>query len=382
MKKCGSVPSTQHRLTRRFRRAHEGARRVAQHSTPLRIITSRLICKAVSFFYPQFSLHPQPHTNLTTTATTSREKNPQEKMPNPLPPTLTSRNALLHDVPSLASLLVSSPDDGTLYQFPNVLDYPEEMHKLHMSWLRPEIRSPTTLIRVAVLPQDGGEDVVVGFSSWMKREMDPEAEGSTRVVEIGRVNWADSDGMYSDTNFVTFCLNCADKDMLETRESNDGNIADDSQPDLVPGSGPSKALEPNPIHSKAIRRVRKRAPPSPAESTPGYELNGLAIRAEYQGYGIGSLLVRWGLDRASEEGLPVFATGEAQGVNFYEKAMRFQKLLGSEYWLDKDGRDISASDVQGGNDGWTKANGGLSGAEMIWCPKGYKLNIRGVEYEA
>ncbi|KAK3349245.1 hypothetical protein B0T25DRAFT_519511 [Lasiosphaeria hispida] len=74
-------------------------------------------------------------------------------------------------------------------------------------------------------------------------------------------------------------------------------------------------------------------------------LNHRDVHAEYQGYGIGSLLVRWGLDQVSEGGLPVFATGEAQGVDFYEKATGFQRLHGTEFWLGKDGRDISRSNA-------------------------------------
>ncbi len=144
---------------------------------------------------------------------------------------------------------------------------------------------------------------------------------------------------------------------------------------------PSKALVPDKAHSEAVRRVRKRAPPSPSRTRPCYELASLAIHSEYQGHGIGSLLVRWGLEKAEEEGVPVFAVGEAQGVDFYDKAMGFQRLWESEYWLDKEGRDISREEIQGGNEAWKKANGGLSGAEMVWCPKGYVLEAGGRTYK-
>lgn len=101
------------------------------------------------------------------------------------------------------------------------------------------------------------------------------------------------------------------------------------------------------------------------------------MHTDYQGYGIGSLLVRWGLDRVADEGLPVFATGETRGTDFYEKVMGFQRVQGSEYWLDKGVGDIQKGDIEGGNQGWKKENGELSGAEMVWCPKGVNVVIRG-----
>ncbi|KAK0707837.1 hypothetical protein B0H67DRAFT_495926 [Lasiosphaeris hirsuta] len=267
-------------------------------------------------------------------------------MPKPLPQGLEVRQARPEDVSSLARLLVHSPDDGTLYQFPHVLEYPDEMHKLHAGWLCSTVCSPTTLVRVAVLPKDG-KQAIVGFSSWMKREADPGSEGSTRLAELNRVTFTER---------------------MQTEET-------------PPLAKERKALEADEKHSEAVRRVRKQAPPSLTASVPSYELNGLAVHADYQGYGIGSLLVRWGLGRAAEDGLPVFATGEAQGVDFYEKALGFRRVLGTEFWLDKDGQDISGSDVkQGGNEEWKKVNGGLSGAEMVWCPKGYEIDIRGEVY--
>jgi GNAT superfamily N-acetyltransferase len=144
----------------------------------------------------------------------------------------------------------------------------------------------------------------------------------------------------------------------------------------------SKAMESDKVHCEAVRRnLAKQESLSPTQSTPCYQLTGLSIKPEYQGYGIGSLLVRWGLEKAAEEGLPVFTAGETQGVDFYEKALGFQKIKGSEYWLDKEGKDISDEEVAGGNEAWRKVNGGVSGAEVIWCPKRYVIDVRGQVYK-
>lgn len=143
----------------------------------------------------------------------------------------------------------------------------------------------------------------------------------------------------------------------------------------------SKALEPDVKRAEAIRRARDRAPPSPVQSIPCYELGGLAVHSDYYGCGIGSLLVRWGLDRAAEEGVPVITTGETRGMAFYENALGFQRLRGSEFWLDSQGKDIDEESVRAGNDEWKSSKGGLSGAELIWCPKGYSVEIRGHVYQ-
>ncbi|KAJ7920802.1 hypothetical protein B0H13DRAFT_1986284 [Mycena leptocephala] len=157
-------------------------------------------------------------------------------MPKPLPSGLQVRQAGPDDVPSLAVLLSLAPDDGSLYRFPHILEHSDECARCI----------------IAVVPAEGN-DKVVGFTSWTRRETDPEDQ------------------------------------------------------------------------TKRDRRNLRR-------------------------HGIGSLLARWGLDKAAEEHVPVFVTGEARGVDFYENALGFQRLRSTEFWLDKEGE------------------GGLSGAQMVWLP--------------
>jgi hypothetical protein len=78
--------------------------------------------------------------------------------------------------------------------------------------------------------------------------------------------------------------------------------------------------------------------------------------------------VQWGIDRAVEERVPVFAGGEERGVGFYEKALGFKRLSESEYWLGGDGQEISREEVQRGNEAWKTTNGGVSGSEVVWYP--------------
>lgn len=105
-------------------------------------------------------------------------------MPKALPERLYVRSLQQVDIPSLAELLTAAPDDGTLYSFPNVPKYPEQMCRLHIGWLRQSIIDPMNLIRIAVIPnQDGSGETVVGFSSWIRKEADTESPGKTKLKE-------------------------------------------------------------------------------------------------------------------------------------------------------------------------------------------------------
>jgi len=282
-----------------------------------------------------------------------------------LPPNVTVRPLRAGDIASLADLLAAAPDDGSLYQFPHILSYPGEMRRLHRGWLRPTLYDPTTLIRIAVLSAEEQGDKIIGFSSWQKREADETSEtGATRLVciDIAAPPSSNDDAGAADAA---------------------GSEGDDASSSSSSSSGSGKALTPNPQHTAAVKRVRKRLPRSPTLTTPCYELNGLAVHPGYQGLGVGSLLVCWGLERAAADGLPVFTTGDAGGVDFYEKALGFQRLRGSEYWLDADGQDIGEEEEdkgEGEGEAWKKGNGGLSGAEMVWCPKATQVDVRGHVY--
>ena len=139
---------------------------------------------------------------------------------------------------------------------------------------------------------------------------------------------------------------------------------------------PDPALVPDPQRQAAVMRMRIRTP-SPNKSTPCYRLDGLAIHPDFQGCGVGTLLMRWGLDRAAEEKVPVFAIGEERGVSFYEKALGFRRLAKTEYWLDRDAKEVSREEVEMGNAAWKTANGGVSGCEVCWCPEGVVLDVDG-----
>ncbi|KAH8660583.1 acyl-CoA N-acyltransferase [Xylariales sp. PMI_506] len=255
-----------------------------------------------------------------------------------LPLDMIIRQAGPGDVSSLADLLVLTPDDGTMYQFPHIQEYAEDMHQLHVQWLSRAVHDPTTLIRVAVVPH-GDIQKVVGFSSWMRFEIDPGSAYKTRAVKI-----ADSIGVVP-------------KDQ-------------EKQSDPEKSRSQSKALLPDRVHAEGVRRARKRMPPSPTLTVPCFELDGMGVHPDYQRRGIASLLVHWGVIRAREEGLPIFVTTENTGAEFYCKALGFQPLKDGEYWLDREGGDISRDEVENGNSSWQKSEGGLYGAQMVWVPDG------------
>lgn len=143
---------------------------------------------------------------------------------------------------------------------------------------------------------------------------------------------------------------------------------------------PSKALEPDKAHKEAVNRARKWQSPYPLGDNGYVELSGLAVDTQYQGHGIGTLLMQWGIERATSDNVPLFTGGEERGVLFYEKALGFQRVKGNQYWLDKDGHDISEEEVENGNDGWKTSRGGLSGATVVWVPKGLSVELKGHTY--
>jgi ribosomal protein S18 acetylase RimI-like enzyme len=106
-------------------------------------------------------------------------------------------------------------------------------------------------------------------------------------------------------------------------------------------------------------------------------LSGLCTHRDYQGQGIASLLVRWGMHEATKLKLPVYVGGEERGILFYEHALGFKRLPKSEYWLDKDGNEISREEVKGGEKGWRREEGGVSGCDMVWAPEGVKVDEDG-----
>ncbi|KAK1759917.1 acyl-n-acyltransferase [Echria macrotheca] len=291
---------------------------------------------------------------------------------------ITTRQALPSDIPAVAALLAASPDDGSLYQFPNITrpEHQAGMRRAQAGWITSLVRGAdrTTLVRVAVLGQDSGPEKVVGFSSWQKRELYP-----TTAPDKGD---GDGNGGKAERRQRTRLVELRGDPVEELIPSEKEIIRPAADGEEDEESPSEAALTPNPTRSAAVRRLRKRLPPSPALATPCYELHGLSVHPDHRGQGIGKLLVRWGLERAAAENLPVFATGEAGGVDFYVRALGFQTLRGSEYWLDAEGNEISEEEVKGANVAYKKENGGLYGAEVVWCPKGVEVDVRGHVYSS
>ena len=94
-------------------------------------------------------------------------------MPKPLPSGLVVRELKQEDIPYLAELFISAPDDGQLYQVPDFYEKTEYAFRNQVRWLRNEILDPTVLNRIATIPIDQKRDKIVGFSSWLRKEPDP-----------------------------------------------------------------------------------------------------------------------------------------------------------------------------------------------------------------
>jgi hypothetical protein len=69
------------------------------------------------------------------------------------------------------------------------------MLRLHIGWLRQALCDHTSLIRVAVIPNERGNGMrVVGFSSWVRTVSDPNAVGKVCRRYWRQATWID--GMY------------------------------------------------------------------------------------------------------------------------------------------------------------------------------------------
>ncbi|KAK8009109.1 hypothetical protein PG991_011660 [Apiospora marii] len=257
-------------------------------------------------------------------------------MPESPPSALKVRSAQAGDIPSIVDLLVSAPDDATL-----PIGSPRTTRPGAPGLGPGLLQDPTSLTRIALLDSN-----VVGFSSWVRRAPDPDDPDQLQRLKI------------------------SEPLILDAEENQDYS-------ELLP------SIEPDKARADAIARVREHLSHiSPIQSLPRYSLQGLAVHTAYQGRGIGTLLVRWGLEQGAAEGVPVSTAGEARGVRFYtDKALGFQVVKGSKWWLDRHGQDIQERDVvQNGNREWDYVRGGVSGAQVVWLPPGLCLDIEGLTY--
>lgn len=118
-------------------------------------------------------------------------------------------------------------------------------------------------------------------------------------------------------------------------------------------------------------------PPSLCTTTPSLHLYGIGVSPSHRRQGVARALIRWGQDHNEI----IYVIGETGGLNLY-RGCGFSVIRDTQIWLDVDGNDISADDIEKGDERWKKEKGGCSMAEAVWVPKGKKANIRGVLYAA
>ena len=131
----------------------------------------------------------------------------------------------------------------------------------------------------------------------------------------------------------------------------------------------------NAVHAKAIKEGRSLMP-SPSQKHPCWACLGLVVHPAYQGKGVGKALMRYGMDEAEKEGVPIFTGAETTALRFFER-LGFKRMVWSEYWLDGEGGKAEKEEEER----WKKENGGVSGSMIVWCPKGVTVKIEGVLYE-
>ncbi len=104
-------------------------------------------------------------------------------MPKSAPTGVVAREATPRDISSIAEILTAAPDDGLLYRYPDVPKYPDNMRRMYERTVRASLCKPTSLMRIAVVP-DGSGTKVVGISSWVAQVPDPTSPGKTKDKEF------------------------------------------------------------------------------------------------------------------------------------------------------------------------------------------------------
>lgn len=84
---------------------------------------------------------------------------------------ITQRLAVPEDIPDIARLLCSSPDDATLWQWPSTATDWRWMYCRMLAWCAGCFLDDTKMVRVAV---DSSSDEIVGVSIWLKRTAMPD----------------------------------------------------------------------------------------------------------------------------------------------------------------------------------------------------------------
>ncbi|KAF2670072.1 hypothetical protein BT63DRAFT_424032 [Microthyrium microscopicum] len=275
-------------------------------------------------------------------------------MPRPTPTEITFREWTGSDIVGVAELFLVAPDDGTLYQFPEAKKHHQEMLSKFIRYLKSELFNRKTLTRIADLRTESGEKIV-GFSQWHQRVKDPKGSDTYMPIEVFRPL-----SLQDLINWPLMALEATYKQLYSWlhQEANLG-------------------LQRNPKKSEAIRAGRNRSPQL-EKSIPCFQLSGLAVHPDHQGFGIATKLVRWGMDQAKAKGVPVITGGEESGLKFYQNALGFKRIRESEYWIDPEGNNIDREEVEKGNDLWKKVNGGVSGSDAIWCPDGIEVDLKGL----
>lgn len=127
----------------------------------------------------------------------------------------------------------------------------------------------------------------------------------------------------------------------------------------------------NAARSAANKALREAQTPEPCLAVACYQLFVMGVDETQQGRGVGGRLIREGLARATDAGLPVFVTGEGRGMRVYQH-LGFEVLAGAWWGFDEEGKEVKSKEEVGEH--------GLEAAQMVWVPEGRTVVVKGVEY--
>lgn len=215
------------------------------------------------------------------------------------------RSAKPSDEPAIADICTRAFFDEDLFGrviHPYRTQYPKEVQIFWHEWLRNDWNSPRNRIIVAVKAHNGQQEKVVGAAVWQRQGDDT---GAQEII----AGWTDPGVWPALSSTQNHALDPTKKTILQ-----------DSAP------------------------YTKHYWAGPCATN--WYLSLCCVDPDIKGCGAGRLLVRWGLDRAEEEGVRASVIASEGSDGFYLKC-GFDEVVGNAN--EGDGNPLRKVNVKGGN---------------------------------
>lgn len=224
---------------------------------------------------------------------------------SPSPVNMSLRLAKPSDEPFIADICTRAFFDEDLFGrtiHPYRHEFPQDVQIFWHEWVRNDWSNPRNKILVAVVTDEDQKEKIIGAAIWQRQGDDP---GAQNVIS----EWADPGPWPALPSTANRAL-------------------DPSKKDILAESAP---------YTKHYW--------AGANATNWY-LSLCCVDPDAKGRGAGRLLVRWGLDRAKEEGIRASVMASEGSDAFYLKC-GFSEVVGNAN--EGDGNPLKKVDVKGGN---------------------------------